>query len=197
MLIQDKNQAACITCAGTTAWNALDMPRSSGTALLQGVPFPIPHLLQTQLPQTNLTPTLGTGGVSIFALILSLATGIHPIITSSSDQKLSHAQSIGPPGSISTINYTTHPNWDEEVHRLTKRGVEIVIENVGVTTISRSLSSLARRGLISLVGFLGGFEAAEVPDLMGPTLGKSGTIRYVLFFFFFFSFLPSYFSWTV
>ncbi|KAJ5126268.1 uncharacterized protein N7443_009312 [Penicillium atrosanguineum] len=147
-------EAACITCAGTTAWKALDMPRSSGTALLQG-----------------------TGGVSIFALILSLASGIHPIITSSSDNKLSHALSIGPPGAISTINYTTHPNWDEEVHRLTNRGVDIVIENVGVTTISRSLSSLARRGLVSLVGFLGGFEAAQVPNLMGPTLGKSATIR--------------------
>lgn len=152
------------------------MPRSSGTALLQGHPSrPHPH------PQTQLTHAPGTGGVSIFALLLCLSSGIHPIITSSSDEKLSHALSMGPPGSISTINYTTYPNWDEEAHRLTGRGVDIVVENVGVTTISRSLSSLARRGIISLVGFLGGFEAEKVPDLMGPALVKSATIRYVSF----------------
>lgn len=29
-------QASTITCAGVTAWNALDMPRNKGTALLQG-----------------------------------------------------------------------------------------------------------------------------------------------------------------
>ncbi|KAJ5661587.1 uncharacterized protein N7477_009203 [Penicillium maclennaniae] len=176
-------EASCIPCAGTTAWNALAMPRSHGTALLQGLSSH-PITIQTFITLPNTTPFIltytqipGTGGVSIFALILCLATGIHPIITSSSDKKLSHAHSIGPSGSISTINYTTHPNWDEEVHRLTKRGVDIVIENVGVTTISKSLASLARRGLVSIVGFLGGFEAAQVPDLMGPTLRKSVTIR--------------------
>ena len=32
-------QAACLNCAGTTAWRALDMPQTRGTALLQGMGF--------------------------------------------------------------------------------------------------------------------------------------------------------------
>ncbi|KFY95095.1 hypothetical protein V498_03523 [Pseudogymnoascus sp. VKM F-4517 (FW-2822)] len=35
-LMVDGTEAACITCARTTAWNALCMPRSKGTALTQG-----------------------------------------------------------------------------------------------------------------------------------------------------------------
>ncbi|KAK4860886.1 hypothetical protein LT330_004617 [Penicillium expansum] len=148
-------EAACITCAGTTAWNALDMPRSSGTALLQG-----------------------TGGVSMFGLLICLAAGIRPIITSSSDQKLELVRSVCKPGAIDTINYRDHPQWDEEARRLTNgRGVDVVVENVGVTTVSQSLSSLARRGTVSLVGFLGGFDVDRFPDTILPTLLKSATIR--------------------
>ncbi|KAG2002897.1 hypothetical protein GB937_009433 [Aspergillus fischeri] len=49
------------------------------------------------------------------------------------------------------------------------RGVDVVVEN--------SLSSLARRGTVSLVGFLGGFNVDRFLDMMGPVLLKSATIR--------------------
>jgi D-arabinose 1-dehydrogenase-like Zn-dependent alcohol dehydrogenase len=45
----------------------------------------------------------GTGGVSMFALLICLAAGIRPIITSSSDKKLDIARSLGQPGEISLI----------------------------------------------------------------------------------------------
>ncbi|ODM18838.1 hypothetical protein SI65_05455 [Aspergillus cristatus] len=133
-------EAACITCAGTTAWTALEMPRSNGTALLQA--------------------------------------GIRPIITSSSDEKLEIARSLGGPGAVDTINYRTHPQWDEQARHLTGgRGVDVVVENVGPTTMAQSLRSLARRGTVSLVGFLGGFKTDQVPDTIGPVLVKSAVIR--------------------
>ncbi|PKY05135.1 alcohol dehydrogenase [Aspergillus campestris IBT 28561] len=148
-------EAACINCAGTTAWKALDMPRSSGSALLQG-----------------------TGGVSMFALLICLAAGIQPIITSSSDEKLETVRALGKPGQVKTINYKTHPNWEEEARRLTNgRGVDVVVDNVGPTAIAQSLSSLARRGVISFVGFLGGFNLDNQPDVLGPVLLKSATLR--------------------
>ncbi|CAG8134718.1 unnamed protein product [Penicillium nalgiovense] len=148
-------EAACITCAGVTAWNALEMPRSKGTALLQG-----------------------TGGVSMFGLLICLAAGIRPIITSSSDQKLELAKAAGDPGAVDTINYRDQPKWEEEARRLTNgRGVDVVVDNVGPSTISQSLSSLARRGTVSLVGFLGGFDVDHFPDTVLPTLIKSATIR--------------------
>ncbi|KAL2861881.1 alcohol dehydrogenase [Aspergillus pseudodeflectus] len=148
-------EAACITCAGATAWLALDMPRYSGVALLQG-----------------------TGGVSMFALLICLAAGIKPIITSSSDAKLAAAQALGDAGVVQTINYKTHPNWEEKVRELTGgRGVDVVVDNIGPTAIAQNLSSLARRGVVSLVGFLGGFKLDEQPEILGQVLGMSAVIR--------------------
>src|SRR5512139_3604906 len=63
----DYAQAATLTCAGVTAWNALFVSggiRPGGTVLL-----------------------LGTGGVSIWALQLAKAAGARVIITSSNDLK--------------------------------------------------------------------------------------------------------------
>ena len=120
----------------------------------------------------------------MFGLLICLAAGIRPIITSSSDQKLDLALSAGKPGSIDTINYRTHPQWEEEVHRLTNgRGVDVVIESVGITTMAQSLASLARRGTVSVVGFLGGFDVDRYPDTILPVLLKSATIRYVHYLF--------------
>ncbi|KFY44166.1 hypothetical protein V495_03594 [Pseudogymnoascus sp. VKM F-4514 (FW-929)] len=148
-------EAACITCAGTTAWNALVMPRSKGTALLQG-----------------------TGGVSLFGLMICLGAGIRPIITSSSDAKLDLAKAAGASDDIATINYMTHPKWEDEVRRLTNgRGVDVVIDTVGPSAIAQSLDSLARRGTVSLVGFLGGFDMDRFPDTVMPVLMKTATIR--------------------
>ncbi|RHZ60119.1 uncharacterized protein CDV56_107750 [Aspergillus thermomutatus] len=120
----------------------------------------------------------GASRVSMFALLICLAAGIRPIITSSSDKKLRKAISVGEPGAVDTINYQSHPQWNDEALRLTKgRGVDVVVENVGPTTIAQSLSSLARRGTVSLVGFLGGFNVDCFPDTIGPVLLKSATIR--------------------
>ncbi|KAL4944951.1 hypothetical protein BDV06DRAFT_232140 [Aspergillus oleicola] len=139
-------EGACVTCAGTTAWTSLQFPGKIRSALLQG-----------------------TGGVSMFALLLCIAAGVQPIITSSSDEKLSAAASVHP--SVQTINYKITPHWDEEVRRLTNgRGVDVAIENVGPSTAARSLNSLAQRGMLSLVGFLGGLNMESYPDLYTPVL---------------------------
>jgi NADPH:quinone reductase-like Zn-dependent oxidoreductase len=115
----------------------------------------------------------------MFALLICLAAGIHPIITSSSHEKLEKVQSLGGSRNIDTINYRSHPRWEEEALRLTNgRGVDLVVENVGPTAIAQSLASLARRGTVSLVGFLGGIKADRFPDTILPTLQKSLTIRH-------------------
>jgi NADPH:quinone reductase-like Zn-dependent oxidoreductase len=122
----------------------------------------------------------GTGGVSMFALLICLAAGIQPIITSSSDTKLSTAQALGESGVVQTINYKTHSNWEEKARELTGgRGVDVVVDNIGPTAIVQNLSSLARRGVVSLVGFLGGFKVDEQPEILGQVLMKSGVIRFV------------------
>ena len=64
-------QAACLPCAGVTAWNCLM------------------HAGQVEAGSTVLL--LGTGGVSIVALQLAVAHGAKVIITSSDDDKLVRA----------------------------------------------------------------------------------------------------------
>lgn len=119
----------------------------------------------------------------MFALLICLAAGIRPIITSSSDSKLSTAQALGEPGVVQTINYKTHPNWGEKARELTGgRGVDVVVDNIGPTAISQDLLSIARRGVISLVGFLGGYKIDEQPDILGQVLMKSAVIKFVLCF---------------
>jgi NADPH:quinone reductase-like Zn-dependent oxidoreductase len=114
----------------------------------------------------------------MFSLLICLGAGIRPIITSSSDDKLKLALAAGKPGSIDTINYRVHPNWEEEARRLTNgKGVDVVVDNVGPTSVAQSLSSLARRGTVSLVGFLGGLEMENFPDTITPALMKAATIR--------------------
>ncbi|KAE8333181.1 hypothetical protein BDV39DRAFT_166476 [Aspergillus sergii] len=117
----------------------------------------------------------------MFALLICLAAGIKPIITSSSDRKLEIAQALGPPGVVGAINYRTYPNWEQEARQMTGgRGVDIVVDNVGPTAIKQTLSSLARRGLISFVGFLAGFKMDEQPDVLGPLLVKNAVLRFVI-----------------
>ncbi|WP_406813962.1 NAD(P)-dependent alcohol dehydrogenase [Mycobacterium sp. M23085] len=125
-------QAATLPCAGVTAWNAL------------GGPAPI------RAGQTVLT--LGSGGVSIFALQLAKLLGARVIATTSSAEK---AESLSALGADEVINYRTNPDWGERVRDLTDgRGVDRVIEVGGPATINQSLRAVAAGGEVSLIGFL-------------------------------------------
>src|SRR3546814_1185829 len=88
--------------------------------------------------------TLGTGGVSIFALQLAHAAGARVIATSSSDEKLARARALG---AAETINYRATVDWAGEVRRLTGgRGVDMVVEDGGPGTLGRSIAATARGG---------------------------------------------------
>ena len=133
-------EAACLPCAAVTAWQSL--------------------FTRGGLTEGRTVLTLGTGGVSIFALQLAVAAGAKVIITSSSDEKLARAKSLG---AWETVNYRTHPEWDKEVWRITgKHGVDHVVEVGGPGTLGKSLNSVAAGGQIALIGVLTGFGAPDV-----------------------------------
>jgi NADPH:quinone reductase-like Zn-dependent oxidoreductase len=128
-------EAATLPCAGVTAWNALMV---SGNPLKAG----------------DTVLCLGTGGVSMLALQIAAASGARVIVTSSSDEKLRRAQSLG---ASDGINYKTHPDWQKEVARLTGgRGVDQIIEIGGAGTLDRSFEAIGFGGKIALIGFLAG-----------------------------------------
>lgn len=140
-------EAACLPCAGVTAWNALAV---SG-ALTAG---------ETVLTQ-------GTGGVSVFAIQFAGAFGARVIATSSSDEKLNRVKELG---AAETINYKQAPDWDKAALELTaRRGVDHVVEVGGAGTLPKSLNAVKIGGHIALIGVLTG--AGEVNPL--PILMKS------------------------
>jgi NADPH:quinone reductase-like Zn-dependent oxidoreductase len=127
-------EAATLPCAAVTAWNALveqGAVKAGDSILLQG-----------------------TGGVSIFALQFAKLAGARAIITSSSDDKLARAKSLG---ADDLINYKTTPDWDKRVRELTGgNGVDHVVEVGGAGTLNKSLRAARVGGTISLIGVLTG-----------------------------------------
>ena len=87
-------------------------------------------------------------------LLIGKASGARVIITSSSDAKLARGKELG---ADETMNYTTHPAWDDEVLRLTDgRGADIIFENGGAGTTQRSFRCVAWGGLICSIGYVSG-----------------------------------------
>ncbi|KAL3433353.1 hypothetical protein BDV09DRAFT_205398 [Aspergillus tetrazonus] len=104
-------------------------------------------------------------GVSVAALQFALATGASVIATTSSDLKAKRLSSLG---AHHVINYKTTPNWGEVAKSLTpnKRGVDIVVDVGGQSTVSQSLKAVKADGLVALAGLLGASENAQVPSIM-------------------------------
>jgi NADPH:quinone reductase-like Zn-dependent oxidoreductase len=145
-------EASTLPCAGVTAWNGL----MHGKMLRPG---------ETVL-------TLGTGGVSIFALQLGKMTGARVIVTSSSDAKLERAKALG---ADATINYKTHPDWERQVLELTGgQGADHVVELGGPGTLPHSYQAVARGGEIALIGVITRPEGDLNPH---PLMFKGATLR--------------------
>ncbi len=137
-------EGATLPCAGVTAWHAM----MNHARLIAG---------QTVLLQ-------GTGGVSIFGLQFAHAMGIVPVITSSSDDKLVRAKTLGAAG---TVNYKTTPEWDKAAVAFTGgRGVDHVVEVGGQGTLARSFGAIRTGGKISMIGGLSGAATELNPSLI-------------------------------
>ena len=133
-------QAATLTTAGLTAWRAL--------------------VVNGGLKAGETVLTLGTGGVSIFALQFARAMGASVICTSSSAEKIEKLKALG---ADHTINYNSEPEWGKRVLELTDGlGVDHIIEVGGPGTLPQSIQAVRIGGHISLIGVLTG-GAGEVP----------------------------------
>lgn len=126
-------EAACLPCAAVTAWSAL---------------------VEGGVKAGDTVLTLGTGGVSIFTLQLARALGARVIVTSSSDEKLERALSLG---AWRGVNYREEPQWGRKVRELTGGdGADFVLEVGGAGTLEQSLSAVRLGGVVALIGVLAG-----------------------------------------
>lgn len=126
----------------------------------------------------------GTGGVATFALKLARASGLKIILTSSSDEKLNKIKKQFGQPEIQTVNYRAHPDWHEEVLRLTDGiGVDLVVENGGSSSLVQSMLCTRRGGIVSQVGYLGGSKPEQLKEFVSTVIDRRLNIRCVLWLF--------------
>ena len=128
-------EAACLPCAGLTAWRALEVSNiKAGDTIL----------------------AMGTGGVALFAIQFAKALGANAIVISSSDDKLGRAKDLG---ASHGINYMTTPEWADAVVELTGgKGVDCVMELGGAGTLLQSLKAIRIGGHVPMMGNLAGIK---------------------------------------
>jgi NADPH:quinone reductase-like Zn-dependent oxidoreductase len=137
-------EGATLPCAAVTAWHAL--------------------IDEGALKPGDTVVTLGSGGVSLFALQFAKLAGARVISTSSSDEKLARLCGLG---ASDGVNYKTTPDWDKRVRELTGAGADHIVEVGGASTLAKSLKAVRMGGRISLIGNVaGGGEVNPVPLLM-------------------------------
>jgi NADPH:quinone reductase-like Zn-dependent oxidoreductase len=146
----DWAEAATLPCAALTAWNALHGGRP--------------------LQPDGQVLVLGTGGVSIFALLFARSIGARVIATSSQAAKLDRLRALG---AADTVNYRDEPAWGQVVFARTG-GVDKVVEIGGAGSMNQSLAAIRPGGEVAMIGFLA--KGGEPPD---PYLlmGKGAIIR--------------------
>ena len=152
-------EAAAFSLVTLTAWRMLVTRarlRSGETALIWGI----------------------GGGVSLAALRIAKLLDARVIATSSDDAKLAAAKQLG---ADVTLNHRTQ-QVAQEVRALTnKRGVDVVVENVGAATWDDSLRCLRRGGRLVTCGATSGPQVSldlrrlfwHHWSLLGSTMGNA------------------------
>jgi NADPH:quinone reductase-like Zn-dependent oxidoreductase len=147
-------QLAPLPSAGLTAWNAI--------------------VEVGRVKAGDIVLALGTGGVSIFALQIAKMNGAKVAITSSSDEKLAIARSMG---ADFTVNYRARPDWAAALLEATGgRGADIVVETGGGATLGDSIVAAAPNARIVLIGSLSGGFAVNLPNF-ATMIGKNLTMK--------------------
>lgn len=123
-------EAACLPCAGLTAWRVL--------------------MVEAQLQAGDSVLLPGSGGLAVFCHQIAAAAGISAIATSSSDAKLERLARFG---ARHGINYRDAPDWSARVLELTDgEGVDAVLEIGGQATFTQSVAAVRDQGRIIAVG---------------------------------------------
>jgi len=129
-------EAATLPCAGVTAWNAL----TGGRPVRPG---------ETVL-------TLGTGGVSLWAVQLAAVMGARVIATTGDPAKSDLLRGLG---AAAVVDRRT-ADWPSAVRDLTGgRGADHVVEVAG--TLPDSVAATAFGGEVGVVGFVGDRAALD------------------------------------
>ena len=125
------------------------------------------------------------GGVNSMAVQIAKLAGAFVYVVAGDQQKAARAEALG----ADVVIDRSAVDWSREIYRMTgKRGVDLVVDNVGQATLTNSMKAAARGGRIVIVGNTSG-PMAEIDiryifgkqiSLIGSTMGSHQDFRDVL-----------------
>ena len=119
------------------------------------------------------------GGVSTASIQIAKLAGCTVYVVGSSAEKCAQAQTLG---ADVVIDRSTDANWSKTLYAATgKRGVDVVIDNVGQATLPDSLRAVKRGGRVLIVGNTSGYQAnidvryifSKQISLIGSSMGPT------------------------
>lgn len=125
------------------------------------------------------------GGVNSMAIQIAKMAGAFVYAVASNPAKAEQAQALG----ADVVLDRSRVDWGSEILELTsRRGVNVIVDNVGQATISTSMQAVARGGRIVIVGNTSGplakidmrYLFAKQISLIGSTMGSHQDFRDVL-----------------
>lgn len=118
-----------------------------------------------------------SGGVNTACIQIAKFTGAEVYVVGSNEQKLALAESLG---ADRLIDRSKEENWSKAVYLATNReGVDVVVDNVGASSMMMSMRSAKKGGRILTVGNTGGakfeidnrFIFGKHLSIIGSTMG--------------------------
>jgi NADPH:quinone reductase-like Zn-dependent oxidoreductase len=117
------------------------------------------------------------GGVNSMAIQVAKLAGATVYVVAANPEKSERARQLG----ADFVLDRSEVNWGKEIIKITaKRGVDVVVDNVGKATINTSMKAVARGGRIVIVGNTSGPQAeidiryifGKQISLIGSTMGS-------------------------
>ena len=117
------------------------------------------------------------GGVNSMAIQIAKLAGATVYVVAANPEKSERARQLG----ADMVLDRSQVNWGKEIYKLTeKRGVDVVVDNVGRATITTSMQAVVRGGRIVIVGNTSGPKAeidiryifGKQISLIGSTMGS-------------------------
>jgi len=163
----DFPQAAAPLLVGLTAWRMLI------------------HRARLRAGESVLIVGVG-GGVNSMAIQIAKLAGATVYALTSTEEKMEKARELG---ADVVLNYREDPKWSKTLYKMTgRRGVDVVVDNVGQATLAQSMRAVARGGRIAIVGNTSGPQAeidiryifGKQISIIGSTMGTHQDFRDVM-----------------
>ena len=119
------------------------------------------------------------------AIQIAKLAGATVYALTSTEEKMEKAHELG---ADVVLNYREDPQWSKTLYKMTeRRGVDVVVDNVGQATLPQSMRAVARGGRIVIVGNTSGpqveidtrFIFGKQISLIGSTMGNHQDFRNV------------------